>query len=96
MKELVQCPLCKREDERVLLRPHCSKKYHEFICGHCKIEFSFVRNEDDIEKQLKKALDDYLVKITGETMEAAVQRIMNTMSEEDMLNRLDELNQTYH
>lgn len=96
-RPLVQCPLCHKEDERVLLRSHWSKKYHELICGHCKIELSFIMNPGiPIEEQLKEALDRYLIKATGETMEQAVKRIMDTMTEEQMLNRLDELNATYN
>ena len=96
MREPCKCPLCGKEDERVLLRPHWSKKYHEFICGHCKIELAFKRDERDIDIQLKDALDQWLIKATGESMEAMVNRMINTMTEEEMLERLDELNATCH
>jgi hypothetical protein len=94
---LVQCPLCKKEDERVLFRPHWSNKYHEFICGHCRTELSFVLDPTiTIEEQLKEVLDRRLVKLTGYTMEQSVKHIMDTMTEEEMLDRLDELNAVYN
>ncbi|NVM34051.1 MAG: hypothetical protein HWN81_00550 [Candidatus Lokiarchaeota archaeon] len=92
-----KCPLCKKEGDRVILRQHWSKKYYEFICGHCKIEFSFIYNEKlDVNVQLKNNFNKWLIKVTGESMEQSVKRIMETMTEEEMLDRLDELNQVYH
>lgn len=93
----IKCPLCSKGNKRVLFRPHWSKKYHELICGHCKIEFSLIiKDHISVDVQLKEALDRYLIKVTGETMEQAVQRTMETMTEKEMLERLSELNATYH
>lgn len=94
MKLLVKCPLCKREDVRVLFRPHWSKKYYEFICGYCKIEFSLqYDNTQNLDQQLKDGLDRYLIKYTGQTMEQRVKEIMETMTPEEMEERLKI---TYH
>jgi len=83
--------------DRVLFRPHWSNKYHEFICGHCKIEFSLIYDkETDLDLQLKDALDIYLIKHTGMTMKQRIQKITDTMTPEQMQDRLNDLDQTYH
>ena len=88
---MIQCPFCKKSDNRVLLQLHWSKKYHTFICGHCKWEFDLkILKDFPINPQLKWAFMGVLQDECGDKMNEIMERVKN-MTIEERLARLKEL-----
>lgn len=83
----VRCPQCKNKDERVLFRPHWSKKHYEFICGHCKLEFPLEYNKNLTANETVKAIYNFSLKDDIDKMKER----LGKMGREELVKRYKEL-----
>jgi len=88
----VICPACGNGGNKVLYRLHWSKGHHEFICGHCRVEFPLIHNiAVPLNNQLKLAWKEYF-QFDHEDAIQTIKNKVDNMTDEEKEERLKELN----
>ena len=85
----MKCPHCKKEN-RIIFRQHWSKRYHEFICGDCKLEFDLVFFKINAQKEVNLMYNKLIEFEYYDEIQQIKQRVDN-MDEDQLRARLEEL-----